>query len=125
LVFLQEGGKSIETFGPKFLISIEPFIGFAHGFSPQSATNDAAIFITADQPRIGEHIEVLHHCRKRHREWRSQFADRKVICPAQAHDQCAPGWIGERGEGAVEIWLQIVNHMVKYNPVRRHVKVGS
>jgi len=125
LVFLQEGCKSIEAFGPEFLIAIEPFIGVVHRLCTQLAAHDAAILFAGDQPGIRQHIEMLHHRRQRHRKRLGQFADRQAVGFAQAHHQGAPGWIGECSKRAVQIWLQMVNHMVKYRPVRIRVKAAE
>ena len=92
----------IETFGPEFLITVEPFIGFVHRLRAQFAGDDAAFLVAGDEAGLGEHVEMLHHRRQRHRQRRGKLAHRQARLLAQARDQRPPRRIGERGKGAVE-----------------------
>ena len=112
----------IEAFAPEALVTVEPIVGVLHRFGAQPAGDDASGFVAGDQPGIRQYVEMLHHCRQRHRERLGEFADRHIVGLAQARQKCAPRRVGERGKGAVERGGLIVNHVVKYRDVAKHVK---
>ena len=112
----------IEAIAPEALVAVEPFVGFVHRLGAQPAGDDAAGLVASDQPGIRQHVEMLHHRRQRHRKRLGQRADREPVGLAQAGEQRAPGWVGERGKGAVERSGRIVNHVVKYRRAGTGVK---
>ncbi len=57
---------------------------------------------------------MLHDRRKRERKRLRKLADRNAIALAELREQGAPRGIGQRGEGAVERGVLILNHVVKY-----------
>ena len=107
---------------PEALVAVEPVVGLFHRCGPQAAGNRASGFVAAHEPGIRQHVEMLHHRRQRHRERLGEFADRYGVGLAQARQQRAPGGVGKRREGAVEIGSVIVNHVVKYRRKARRVK---
>ena len=70
--------------------------------------------LALDEPGAGQHVEVLHHRRQRHRKRCGDFADGQLRLTRQTVDNGAPGRIGKRSEGQIEPGIAIVNHVVKY-----------
>ena len=66
---------------------------------------------------------MLHHRRQRDRERCGKLVTVSSGLARQAIDDRAPGGIGERGEGQIELGVAIVNHMVKYRVARRESQV--
>jgi hypothetical protein len=89
-------------FGPEAFVAVEPADRFLHGLGIEPARHRAAGLAAGDQAGIGEHLEVFHDGRQRHRERPCQFADRHVRLLAQLRQQGTPGRIGERREGGAE-----------------------
>jgi hypothetical protein len=87
---------------PETLVAVEPFHGVLHRPRRKLARDDAAGLFAGDQPRVGEHVEVFHHCRQRHRKRPRQFADGNAVALRETGEQRAPRRIGKRVEGAVE-----------------------
>jgi hypothetical protein len=67
-----------------------------------------------DEPGAGQHVEMLHHRRQRHRERCRNLGDGQLRLPRQAVDDGAPRRVGERSKGQIELGIAIVNHVVKY-----------
>jgi hypothetical protein len=70
--------------------------------------------LALDEACAGQHVEVLHHRRQRHRERCGNLAHRQLRLTRQTVDNGAPGRIGKRSEGQIEPGIAIVNHVVKY-----------
>ena len=70
--------------------------------------------LALDEARAGQHVEVLHHRRQRHRERCGDLADGQLRLTRQTVDNGAPRRIGKRREGQIEPGIAIVNHVVKY-----------
>jgi Sigma-70, region 4 len=65
---LNEGGKAIELCGPEALVVVEPVHRLLHRRRGQPARHCAAGLAPRDQAGIGQHVEVLHDRRQRHRK---------------------------------------------------------
>jgi hypothetical protein len=92
-----------------------------HRFRSQAATHDAAVFFAPDETGVGQHIEVLHHCRKRHRKRLGELADRQSVF-AQSSEQGPTSRVSQGCKRAIQVRLAIVNHLVNYRIVRACVK---
>jgi len=112
LFFLHESGKAAETFRPEALIAIAPVHRLLHRRRGQPARHDAAGFGARDEACIRQHVEMLHDRRQRHRKWLRQLADRDAVPLAKPRQQRPPGRVRERGKGAVQHLLAILNHVV-------------
>jgi hypothetical protein len=53
----------IEAVVPKALVTVEPFVGVAHGLGLQSARDRAAGLGAGDEAGIRQHVEMFHHRR--------------------------------------------------------------
>jgi hypothetical protein len=111
-VFLHKSGKAVESVGPEALVAIEPVHRLLHRLGGQPARDRAAGLFARDQSGVRQHIEVLHDRGQRHRERLRQLADRQAFAIAKPRQKRAPGRIGQRGEGAVQIAFLILNHTV-------------
>ena len=60
------------------------------------------VLLRADQPGVGEHIEMLHDRRQRHRKRLRELADRDAFLSLDLREQRPPRRIGERRKRAVE-----------------------
>ena len=80
----------IETFGPEALVAVEPLVGLFHGFGAQAARDRAACFVADDQAGVGQHVEMFHDRRQRHRERPRQLAHRNAVLSAEPRQQRAP-----------------------------------
>ena len=69
-----------------------------------------------DKAGADQHVEMLHHRRQRHGERLGNRAHRQAVLAREPLENCSPGRIGERCEGAIEMGFRIVNHQVKYGP---------
>jgi hypothetical protein len=112
LIFLHKSGKAVEVFRPEALVAIEPVHRLLHRVSSQAACHDATGFRACDQARIRQHVEMFHDRRQRHRKWLLEFAHRNAVPLAKPSQQRPPRRICERGKGAVEGSIAILNHMV-------------
>jgi large subunit ribosomal protein L36 len=121
LIFLHKGGEPVEPFRPEALVMIEPVHGLLHRGGGQLAGHRSADLAPCDQTGIRQHIEMLHDGGKRHGERPSELAYRNALPSVELRKQGPPRWIGERGKGAVECGISILNHQVKYrlDPERR------
>jgi hypothetical protein len=72
------------------------------------------VLAARDQAGLGEHIEVLHDGRQRHRKRPRQLAHRQAFLTAEPRQQRPAGRVGKRRKGAVEHRLLILNHQVKF-----------
>jgi hypothetical protein len=112
----------VEAFGPEFLITVEPLVGFFHRLGAQLAGDNAAGLVARHQAGIRQHVEMFHHRGQRHLERPGEVADRDGVGLAQPRQQRTPRRIGECRECAVKRRGQIVNHKVKYRRAGRRVK---
>ena len=98
------------------MVALEPVHRGLHRVGIEPASHRASGLAAHDQPGLRQHVEVLHDCGQRYRERTRQLAHREILMLAQPRDQRAPGRVGKRPEGPVEIRL-ILNHVVKYRSV--------
>jgi hypothetical protein len=112
LFLLQKRGKAVEPLGPELLVAIEPFKRVAHRLGVEPAGDGASGFRACQEPRIGQHVEMLHHRGQRHRERRGELADRQIGRGRKPHHQRAPSRVRQCGESAVEGGIQKLNHVV-------------
>jgi hypothetical protein len=112
LFFLHESGKAAEAFRPEALVAIEPVHRLLHRPRGQPARHDAAGFGARDKTCIRQHVEMLHDRRQRHRKWLRQLADRDAVPLAKPRQQRPTSGVRERGKGAVQHLLAILNHVV-------------
>ena len=103
----------MKPIGPKLFIAIEPFDRVPHRLGLKLAGHGTARFGARDQSGIGQDVQMLHDRRQGHREWLRQLADRKAGLLRESHHQRAARRIGQRREGAIEIGLAKLNHVVK------------
>ena len=85
----------------------------------EAAAHGAPAFLTLDQARTREHVEVLHHRRQRHGERCGDLCDRQLAFAREAIEDGAAGRVGQRGKRHVEPSVLIVNHTVKYRASQR------
>ncbi len=102
----------IEPLGPELFVTIEPLERVAHRLGIEAAGDGAPGLAAVDQPGIGQHVEMLHHGRQRHRKRRREFADREPRLLGKPHHQRTPGGVGKRRKGAIEVGALKVNHLV-------------
>jgi hypothetical protein len=112
LFFLHKSGKAVEAFRPEALVAIEPVHCLLHRRRGQPARHNAAGFYARDQACVRQHVEMLHDRGQRHRKWLRQLADRDAVLLAKPGQQRPPRRVRERGKGAVQHLLAILNHMV-------------
>lgn len=65
---------------------------------------------------------MFHDGGQRHGEGCRQIADSDITAPFEFRQQRTPRRIGDGGKDAIEAVGRIVNHMVKYRPIRCRVK---
>jgi hypothetical protein len=112
LFFLHESGKTVEAFRPEALVAIEPVHRLLHRPRGQPARHNAAGFCARDQACVRQHVEMLDDRGQRHHEWLGQLADRDAVSFAEPRQQRPPRRVRERGKGAVQRLLAILNHVV-------------
>jgi hypothetical protein len=112
LFFLHKSGKAVEAFRPEALVAIEPVHRLLHRRRGEPARHHAAGFFARDQACVRQHVEMLHDGRQRHRKWLRQFADRDAGLLPKPGQQRPPRRVRERGKGAVQHLLAILNHTV-------------
>jgi hypothetical protein len=78
------------------------------------AAHGPARFLAGQEAGIGEYPDVLQNVGERHREWLCQFADAQARHFRQSQQDRASRWIGERGEGSIELGGLKANHVVNY-----------
>ena len=93
---------------------IEPVHGLLHWGSGQLAGDGAADLAPCDQSGVRQHIEMLHDGGERHRERPRELAYRNARAAIELREQRPPRRIGEGGKSAVERYVLILNHRVKY-----------
>jgi hypothetical protein len=86
------------------------------------AAHGSAGLFAANQASAGKDPDVLQNVGERHGEWLCQFADAQARRFQQSHQDRAARWIGERGEGSIELCRLIDNHVVKYYQASPPVK---
>jgi hypothetical protein len=89
---------------------IEPVHGLLHRGSGQLAGDRTASLAPCDQTGVGQHVEVLHDGGERHRERPRKLTDRSALAAIELREQGPPRRVGERGKGAVERGVLILNH---------------
>jgi len=102
----------IEIVGPEALVAVEPIHRLLHRLRGQPARDDAAGLFARDETGVGQHVEMLHDRRQRHRKGLRQLADRERVAAGQPRQQRPPGRIGKRRKGAVQDRIFILNHKV-------------
>jgi hypothetical protein len=84
------------------LIAIEPLERVAHRLGVEAAGDDTPGLVAGHEAGVGQHVEMLHDRRQRHRKRRGERAHRKIRLFGEPHHQRAPRRVGKRCEGAVE-----------------------
>ena len=100
-------------FGPETLVADKPEHGVFHWRRLEPAAHGAPDFVTGHKAGVGEHVEMLHHRRQRHRERLRQFADGQAVLPSKPRQKSAPGRVGQRRKRAVERNWLILTLVVK------------
>ena len=90
----------------------EPVHRLLHGRRGELAGDGAPGLDPRDQPRVRQHVEMLHDGGQRHRERPREIAHRDGVFGIEPRQQRAPRRVGEGREGAVEGGSLIVNHRV-------------
>ena len=111
-MFLHKGGETIEIIGPEALVAVEPIHRLLHRLRGEPAGHDTAGLLARDEAGIGQHVEMLHDRRQRHRKRLGELADRKCISVGQPREQRPPRRVSQRGESAIESLIRILNHKV-------------
>ena len=83
---------------------MKPLERIAHRLRIEPAGDGASGFLTGDEARIGQNVEMLHDRGQRHFERRGKLTHRQVRCAGKPHHQSAAGRIGKRRESTVE-WI--------------------
>ena len=96
------------------MIAIEPIHGLLHRLGSKPARYRAPSLGAGDETGVRQDVEMLHDGGERDRKRARELAHRDVVALIKLRDQGAAGRVGERGEGAVEGSLLILNHIVKY-----------
>ena len=80
----------------------DPVLDRAHraGFEPAGA--DAADLLGTHEPALLEHVEVLQHGRKRHLQWRREFAHGGGAIGEPRDDRAAVA-VGQSAERLIEL----------------------
>ena len=91
---------------------IEPMHRLLYGRSGQLAGDRAASLPAGDQAGVGQHIEMLHHGRQRHRQRCGQFAHRHGILRTEPRQQAPPRAVGQRAKDPIEPIVYMLNHLV-------------
>jgi hypothetical protein len=112
LVFLHKSGKTVEVFRPEALVAIEPLHRPLHRRGGEPARHNAPGLGARDQAGIRQHVEMFHDRRQRHRKWLRQLAHRQAVALAEPRQQRAPCRVRQRGKGAVQGPIAMLNHVV-------------
>ncbi len=96
--------------------------GGLHRRGRQAAAHDAPRLVALYQACTRQHVEVLHDGRQGDRETPGDLGHRKFRLIRQAIDDGAPGRVGERREGQIELGALKLNHVVKYRCAPAEVK---
>jgi hypothetical protein len=83
-----------------------------HRLRGQATRHHPSGLLAREETRIGQDVEMLHDRRQGHRKGLGQFAHRLAVAREELRQQRAPGGIGERGKGAVQRLIAILNHEV-------------
>ncbi len=96
---------------------LDPSRGFVDGGGVEPTPAYPAVALLGEHAGPFEDAQVLADCGGGHLERLSQFSDRNTLAGAgltkPGHDRAA-GRVRQGGEGRVEGWAYILNHMVKY-----------
>jgi hypothetical protein len=111
LRFFEKTCKGIELLFPELSVTLYPFGRILHGFGDEAATVDSSLLTPRDQLGSFEYAQVLRDGRERDVVGRRQIADGGFSL-RQPRQDAAPGGIGKRREGGVQVGLDILNHMV-------------
>src|SRR6266851_8031372 len=108
--------QTIEALLPEAAIILDPVGGVPERTRLEPARTPLRLAAARDQAGALQHLEMLGDRRKAHLEGFSQFSYRGLAC-GEASENRAPGGIGERGEGGIEVgrhlWNRGVNRSVK------------
>jgi hypothetical protein len=83
---------------------MQPLERIAHRLGVEPAGDGAPGFLTGDEARIGQHVEMFHHRRQRHLERRGKLTHRQIGLGGEPHHQRAASRVGKRCKSAVE-WV--------------------
>jgi hypothetical protein len=100
----------VELEFPKRAIAFDPFQRGSHWRRGESRSSCAAVATDGCEAGAFEDADVFRDGRERHVEPRGELADR-LVARGQTGKDLAPRWVGQRGEGRVEL-RGMVNHMV-------------
>ena len=90
----------------------EPAHGLLHWRRIEAAGDRATRLDARDEPRIRQHVEMLHDGGKGHRERAGKFAYRKIFLLTETGEKCPPRRVGKGGEGTIERHVTMINHLV-------------
>jgi len=96
---------------PELTVRLDPFSRALHGVGGQSTAMNSPFLAPCDKLGPFEHPQVLGNARKRDVEGRGQVAHGGFAL-RQARQNAAPGRVGKRAEGRVEMGVEILNHVV-------------
>lgn len=71
-------------------------------------------FVTGNESRLAQYINVLQNRRQLDRKWMRQLAHGKVRMAGQAKEDGAARRVGERRKGLAQSIVQILYHLGKY-----------
>jgi hypothetical protein len=101
LLFFQKRAQSIELRVPEFLVALEPRNGALQGAAFKLAADNAASFLSLDEPGVLQDAEMLHESGQRHAERLGQLSH-GVLAPAKLRKDGASRRISKRAEDPVE-----------------------
>ena len=96
----------------------DPLRGLLHGFGLQRAADDAAFFGAGNQAGGFQYRQMLHETGQRHFVLLRQFAD-GVAALFQLRQHAAACAVGQGGKHQIELFIIMINHVVKYCPGAR------
>ena len=111
LGFCKKTRKRIELLFPELPVTFDPFGRILHGFGHQAAAINSSILAARDKLCPLEHSQVLGHAGEGYVVGRGQVADGGFTL-RQPRQDAAPGGVGKRAEGGIELGPGILNHVV-------------
>jgi len=112
LIFLHKSSEAVEVLGPEALVAVQPIHRLLHRIGGQPARHGAPGLRAHHETGVRQHVEMFHDRGQRHRERLRQLAHRNAVVLAKSRQQRAPRRVRERGKGAVQDFISILNHMV-------------
>jgi len=98
--------------------------GSLHRRGRQAATHHPPRLAALDQACTRQHVEMLHDGRQGDRETLGDLGHRQLGLAREAIDDGAPGRVGQRREGKIELGATKLNHVVKYCGAGRRSQAG-